>query len=263
METASQNRLANRGTRNTRIPDGLIVRMWVVKSGTLTADDGVQLHVAMCGSGPDVVVLSGGPGCVHYLADESLAPIGFRSWFPDPRGVARSGGGPHDMARAIDDLEAIRRENAIEEWIVLGHSWGADLAVRYALDHPGRVRGVVGIAGHGLHRDREWSTAYEAGKTNETRVEAESVPEVHAALWGSFKRWIHQPKLWRALADSTVPMRFVAAGNDVRPSWPLQQLAELVPDAAFEVVPDVPHDYWATDPDIWRSTCTTACRQLC
>lgn len=91
-------------------------------SRSVTADDGVQLHVAVCGSGPDVVVLSGGPGCVHYLADESLAPVGYRSWFPDPRGVSRSGGGPHDMAQAIDDLEAIRRSLDIERWIVLGHS---------------------------------------------------------------------------------------------------------------------------------------------
>lgn len=171
----------------------------------------------MCGSGPDVVVLSGGPGCVHYLADDSLAPIGFRSWFPDPRGVSRSGGGPHDMARAIDDLEAIRRAIDIDEWIVLGHSWGSDLAVRYALDHPDRVRGAVGIAGHGLHRDREWSAAYEAGKTSETPVEIDWVPEVHAALWGSFKDWVHQPRLWRSLADSTVPM---STGGEVLGSSP-------------------------------------------
>ena len=194
---------------------------------SVTADDGVRLHVAMCGSGPDVLILSGGPGCVQYLANESLAPIGFRSW-----------------------------------WIVLGHSWGSDLAVRYALDHPHRVRGIVGIAGHGLHRDREWSAAYEAGKTSETTVEIDWVPDVHAALWGSFKDWIHQPTLWRSLADSTVPMSFVAAGNDIRPSWPLRQLAELVPGGSFEVVPNVPHDYWATDPDLWRDTCTTACRRM-
>jgi len=109
------------------------------------------------------------------------------------------------MARAIDDLEAIRRALDIEEWIVLGHSWGSDLAVRYALDHARRLRGIVGIAGHGLHRDREWSAAYEAGKANESPVEIDWVPEVHAALWKSFKDWIHQPTPWRALADSTVP----------------------------------------------------------
>lgn len=230
---------------------------------SVSADDGVELHVARCGSGPDVVVLSGGPGCVHYLADEALAPVGFRTWFPDPRGVGRSGGGPHDLARAIADLELVRREIGIDAWIVLGHSWGSDLAVRYALDHPHRVRGVVGIAGHGLHRDREWSAAYEAGASQETPVEIDWVPEVHAALSSSFTDWIHEPRLWRALADSTVPMCFVAAGKDIRPDWPLRQLAELVPGGHVEVVPDVPHDFWATDPEVWQDTCTAACRRLC
>ncbi|UUZ58679.1 hypothetical protein [Nocardioides sp. B-3] len=74
-----------------------------MESTSVTADDGVQLRVSSCGSGPGVVVLSGGPGCVHYLGDESLAPVGFRSRFPDPRGVGLSGGGPHDMGQAIED----------------------------------------------------------------------------------------------------------------------------------------------------------------
>ena len=47
------------------------------------AADGVPLHVSCTGEGADVVVLSGGPGCVHYLADEGLhLPVcghGFRN----------------------------------------------------------------------------------------------------------------------------------------------------------------------------------------
>lgn len=233
-----------------------------VESIFVAARDGVRLHVTGHGSGPDVLILSGGPGCVHYLADESLAPLGFRSWFPDPRGVSKSGGGPHDMTTAIDDLETVRQAVGAAEWIVLGHSWGSDLAVRYALEHPQRIRGVVGIAGHGLHRDREWSATYEAGKASEVAIGIDWVPEVHAALWGSFPDWIHQPSLWRTLADSLVPMRFLAAGNDIRPSWPLEQLANVVSDGAFQIVPDVPHDFWATDPGVWRETCTNVCRQL-
>ena len=43
--------------------------------------------------------------------------------------------------------------------------------------------------------------------------------------------------LWRRLADSPVPMQFIAAGNDIRPSWPLAQLAALVPRGSFTTVP--------------------------
>jgi len=110
-----------------------------MESRVVTAADGVPLHVDTCGAGPDVVVLSGGPGLVNYLADERLAPDGMRAWFPDPRGVGRSGGGPHPMAQAVADLESVRESVGITTWSVLGHSWGSDLAVRYALDHPGSV----------------------------------------------------------------------------------------------------------------------------
>lgn len=57
-------------------------------------------------------------------------------------------------------------------------------------------------------------------------------------------------------------MRFVAAGDDIRPSWPLQQLAALVPDGEFAVVRDVPHGLWSTDPAVWLATLTTACAEL-
>ena len=231
-----------------------------MRSMTVTADDGVDLHVGVTGDGPDVLVLSGGPGCVHYLEDEKIAPDGVRAWYPEPRGVGRSAGGPHDMARAVADLEAVRREAGAEAWTVLGHSWGADLAVRYALDHPARVRAVVAIAAHGLHKDRSWSAVYESLKDTQPAVEIEWNADVHRALMASFLEWIHEPELFQRLADSPVPMAVIAAGNDIRPPWPLRQLAALVPGAAFTEVAGVPHDFWATDPQVWREVVTQACR---
>jgi len=54
-------------------------------------------------------------------------------------------------------------------------------------------------------------------------------------------------------------MQFIAAGEDIRPSCPLQQLAALVPTGSFATVPGVPHDYWDTDPGVWTDTITQAC----
>ena len=226
------------------------------------AADGVPLHVSGTGEGAEVAVLSGGPGCVHYLADEGIAPRGVRSWFPVPRGVGRSGGGPHDMARAVEDLEDVRRALGVARWVVLGHSWGSDLAVRYALEHPDRVAAVVGIAGHGLHKDRSWSEAYEARRHAEDAIRIDWSPEVHAALSESFLEWIHEPGLWRALAGSPVRMRFIAAAGDIRPDWPLRQLAELVPAGSFEVAAGIHHNFWATDPERWTELVTEACTRL-
>jgi proline iminopeptidase len=193
-----------------------------MQSMMVPADDETPLHVGVTGDGPDVVVLSGGPGCVHYLEDDGLAPRGMRSWYPEPRGVGRSHGGPHVLDQAVADIEAVRRANGIDSWTVLGHSWGSDLAVRYALDHPDRVRSVVGVAGHGLHKDRTWSQVYEASRHLEADIEIAWQPGVHAALSASFVDWIHEADLLRRLADSVVAMTFIAAQNDIRPSWPLR-----------------------------------------
>lgn len=221
--------------------------------------DGVSLHVGVAGQGRDLLVLTGGPGCVQYLERDEISPPGHRAWFPEPRGVGRSGGGPHTMERAIADLESVRTAVGVGRWLVLGHSWGADLAVRYAVEHPEALTAVVGIAGRGPQRDRTWSEAYEAGTATEPVVDIAWVPEVHAALGESFTEWIHRPDLWRSLADCAVPMHLVAAGDDIRPSWPLAQLAALVPRGRFSTVPGVPHDFWSTHPDVWVRTVLDAC----
>lgn len=230
-----------------------------MRSTMVSADDGTLLHVGVTGQGPDVVVLSGGPGCVHYLEDDGPAPRGMRAWYPEPRGVGRSRGGPHDLDRAVADIEAVRRAVGIDSRVVLGHSWGSDLAVRYALDHPDRVASVVGVAGHGLHKDRTWSRAYEASRHLENDIEIDWEPDVHVALSASFVQWIHEPDLLRRLADSTVAMTFISPQHDIRPSWPLQQLAALIPHGTFEELPGVAHNLWSTDPCVWVDLVTRTC----
>jgi proline iminopeptidase len=50
-----------------------------------------------------------------------------------------------------------------------------------------------------------------------------------------------------------------AAGDDIRPSWPAEQVAALVPHGRFSTVPGVPHDFWFTHPEVWTETITYAC----
>ena len=57
-------------------------------------------------------------------------------------------------------------------------------------------------------------------------------------------------------------MHFIAAGNDIRSSWPLAQLAALVPHGRYSTVPDVTHDFWATHPEVWISMVTATLHQL-
>lgn len=181
-------------------------------STSVITTDGTALHVGVTGEGPDVVVLSGGPGCVQYLESTELAPPGMHAWFPEPRGVGRSAGGPHGMAQAIADLEAIRRSIGVASWVVLGHSWGCDLAVRYALDHPDAVTKVVGVAGCGIQKDRTWSETYHALEHTQPVIPIPHDPSVHESLTHSYLEWIHEPSLFLCVREC-------AQTGVITPAW--------------------------------------------
>ena len=79
----------------------------------------------------------------------------------DQRGCGRSTGPEvFTVARFIADLETLRFHFGHERWLVGGHSWGASLALRYALAYPDRVGALLYLSGTGL--GRAWQDAYRA-----------------------------------------------------------------------------------------------------
>jgi proline iminopeptidase len=69
----------------------------------------------------------------------------------DQRGCGRSQrAGPYSLARSVADLDAVRASLGLDRMVVAGHSWGATLALRYALDHPERVSALAYMSGVGL-----------------------------------------------------------------------------------------------------------------
>jgi len=114
--------------------------------------DGTELWTAVSGTGPPVVCLHGGPGLWDYLAplaallDEEFTIVRF-----DQRGCGRSTGhrGPFTIEQAVEDLDQVRAAHGFSRWAVAGHSWGAELALRYAARYPDRTAAVAYIAGVG------------------------------------------------------------------------------------------------------------------
>jgi proline iminopeptidase len=113
--------------------------------------DGAELWTEVTGTGPPVVCLHGGPGLWDYLAplaaliDDTFTVVRF-----DQRGCGRStGGGPFTIAQAVDDLEQLRAALGFGQWAIAGHSWGAELALRYAARHQPRTTAVAYIGGVG------------------------------------------------------------------------------------------------------------------
>jgi proline iminopeptidase len=114
--------------------------------------DGAEIWAAVSGTGPPVVLLHGGPGLwddlrsVADLLTDAFTVIRF-----DQRGCGRSSAydGPFTIAQAVDDMDQVRAASGFDRWAVLGHSWGAELAIRYAAEHLDRTTAVAYVAGIG------------------------------------------------------------------------------------------------------------------
>jgi len=93
-------------------------------------------------SGPTVVLLHGGPGAPGYLAPvaRELA-ASFRVLEPLQRG---SGSETLTVARHVADLrELLTSGDAPKRPALVGHSWGAMLALAFAAEHSGLVGSLV------------------------------------------------------------------------------------------------------------------------
>jgi proline iminopeptidase len=95
------------------------------------------------GAGPTVVWINGGPGDDHHYLRTVAAPFTarLRCVLYDQRGcggsrLERLDAATLDVARFVADLEALRDALGEERLRLVGHSWGATLALLYAAAHP-------------------------------------------------------------------------------------------------------------------------------
>jgi proline iminopeptidase len=129
----------------------------------VVTDDGCRLWTARSGTGDPLVLCHGGPGFWDTFGD--LAALlgdvaAVHRW--DQRGCGRSERrGPYTVARSLADLDAVRRHHGLARTALLGHSWGAELALRYALAHPGRVTRLVYVSGVGADPEATWHGDFE------------------------------------------------------------------------------------------------------
>ena len=128
--------------------------------------NGVQLWTAVQGSGIPMVLCHGGPGGYDYLAPvaDMISDLCQVIRY-DQRGSGRSQPiGPYDVSTFVDDLEGLRKHFDFERWIVGGHSWGAGLALAYAVRFPARTTAVIHISGTGI--DAQWHAEYSKNRLN-------------------------------------------------------------------------------------------------
>ncbi len=127
-------------------------RIYPSLSGDRVLPLGAGLGMAYRVQGPVTgqpwLVLHGGPGSGGNPGLlQPFDPARHRAILPDQRGSGRSRPRGSTRRNTLDtlvgDLEALRHHLGVVRWSVLGGSWGATLALRYAARHPEAVEHLV------------------------------------------------------------------------------------------------------------------------
>jgi pimeloyl-ACP methyl ester carboxylesterase len=178
---------------------------------------GITIHHQSVGEGPDVVMVHGITGnlAVWHLNIVPALADRFRVLTYDLRGhgysdVPPHGYSPDDMATdLLDLLDAL----AIERPVVIGHSYGADVALYFAARHPERVREVIAIeaalpAMEQVRRHDQWvGWSYWVAALEGAGLEVP--PERRSDLRYLMRATIDLPKQWgpfRGLPRNPKPM---------------------------------------------------------
>jgi proline iminopeptidase len=210
------------------LSDGTRLRTWT--TGTATA-------------APPVVMLHGGPGLWDYLEPiaSMLDDLTVVHRF-DQRGCGGSDpSAEQTMQRLQDDVEELRRHWGHEQIVVLGHSFGAKLALTYAAAYPQSVVKVGHLSGVGIG---DWHKPYfeeQARRMTPEQLErlesfrpgrtpAEET-EFRALSW--FTDHADREHAWQwALEDAAYPFPINFAANRALSgevnSWPDEDLAARV-----------------------------------
>ena len=137
-----------------------------------------RIYFEQCGNadGIPVLFLHGGPGAgISPVHRRLFNPNKFRTILFDQRGSGRSTplGETTDNTtlHLIEDIETLRKQLGIDQFLLFGGSWGSTLALAYAIAYPEHVQGLI-LRGIFLGSDAEveWFL-YEMGRF---------FPEAHA-----------------------------------------------------------------------------------
>ncbi len=113
------------------------------------ADD-VTLYARVAGNlqaGNVLIAVNGGPGLSsHYMYSlEELASQEFAVVTYDQRGTGRSTtpSSGYGWSDYVADLDAVRQAVGVQEFHILGHSWGGQVAMQYTTVYPQRIKSII------------------------------------------------------------------------------------------------------------------------
>src|SRR6266516_742548 len=182
---------------------------------------GVSLFVEVTGRGYPLVLMHGGPGADHWtMLPFRRCADQFTLVFYDHRCNGRSVGAPVSSMtweNLTADADALRRKLGFERWAVLGHSFGGQVALEYALRYPGSLSHLVLLDTGGDSRCSRQNAAEVLAKRGYSPKKVELVRR-----WfnGQFTPHEMLPILLRiGGADSYRPSLWLTARDLIRGEW--------------------------------------------
>jgi proline iminopeptidase len=126
--------------------------MTAAVEGQLVSVGDTRLHVVERGSGYPVIVLHGGPGLDHRMFGDYLDVLTdeYRLLLVDQRAQGRSERPPEEtwtLERMAADVPALADTLGLERYALLGHSYGAIVALQNAVDFPGGAAQTIVSSG--------------------------------------------------------------------------------------------------------------------
>jgi proline iminopeptidase len=118
------------------------------RQGLLTLGD-ARLFYEVLGDGDPIIVVHGGPGLDHSYLRPGLDALATRNTviYYDQRATGRSTAelvdGTINLDAFVTDIDALRQVLGYQEVSVLGHSFGALIALEYAVRYPDNTRSVI------------------------------------------------------------------------------------------------------------------------
>lgn len=116
-----------------------------------------KIHFQTFGEGSAILILNGGPG----MSSEGFLPLAeelsknHQTIIYDQRGTGLSKVDKIDdttitMDLMVEDIETLRKHLKIENWVIMGHSFGGMLAYYYASKYPEHIKAMIQSSSGGM-----------------------------------------------------------------------------------------------------------------
>lgn len=105
----------------------------------------MELFYRKSGSGDPIIILHGLYGSSdNWMTQAKVLAENFEVYLVDQRNHGQSPhAGSHTYADMVNDLQSFIEQHNIENPILIGHSMGGKVVMRYALAHPDKIKKVI------------------------------------------------------------------------------------------------------------------------